>query len=62
MESSTPNPLRVGFDVGWTARGLRVTWMRPEEEPATSERQPGAEGEVSPEEAPDQDGQGGDVE
>lgn len=24
--------LRVGFDVGWTSRGLRVTWMRRLEE------------------------------
>lgn len=52
--------LRVGFDVGWTSRGLRVTWMRPLAE--ESEGQAGAEGEVAPEEAPDEDGERRDVE
>ncbi len=52
--------LRVGFDVGWTSRGLRVTWMRPLDE--GSERETGPEGEVAPQEAPHENGQRGDVE
>ncbi|MBM4267171.1 MAG: hypothetical protein FJ144_11285 [Deltaproteobacteria bacterium] len=30
--------VRIGFDVGWTSRGLRVTWIRPLEEADASER------------------------
>lgn len=53
--------MRVGFDVGWTSRGLRVTWMRPlDGEPL--EGQAGPEGEVAAEESPDQDGESRDVE
>ena len=51
---------RVGFDVGWTSRGLRVTWMSLAHD--ASEGQSGAEGEVSPEEAADENGEGRDVE
>jgi len=54
--------MRVAFDVGWTSRGLRVTWMRRLEEPELSERPSGSEGEIPTEKAPDQDGQGRDVE
>lgn len=54
--------MRVGFDVGWTSRGLRVTWIRPLAPDATLEREPGAEGEVAPEEVADENGQGRDVE
>lgn len=50
--------MRVGFDVGWTSRGLRVTWLRH----LDSEREPRAEGEVPAEKAADQNRQRGDVE
>lgn len=53
--------MRVGFDVGWTSRGLRVTWILPVP-PDDSEGKTGPEGEVAAEEAPDEDGQGRDVE
>jgi hypothetical protein len=34
---------RIGFDVGWTSRGLRVTWIRPLDEaaPAATPTRPG---------------------
>ena len=54
--------MRIGFDVGWTSRGLRVTWIRRLDVAPVSEGQAGAEREVAAEEAPDEDGQGGDVE
>ncbi len=54
--------MRVGFDVGWTASGLRITWIRRLDEVASSQRETGAEGEVTPEEAADENRQSGDVE
>jgi hypothetical protein len=53
--------MAVDFDVGWTSRGLRVTWMRARAA-EDSERQAGAEGEVAPEETADQNREGRDVE
>ncbi len=54
--------LPVAFDVGWTSRGLVVTWMRFASESGDSQRQAGAEGEVSAEEATDEYRESGDVE
>ncbi len=54
--------MRVGFDVGWTSSGLRVTWIRRLQDAGASEGQPRSEGEVPAEEAPDEDRQGRDVE
>ena len=53
----------VAFDLGWTSNGLRVTWMRPlGAQELELERQAGAEGEVAPKDAADEDGQRGDIE
>ena len=53
--------MTVDFDVGWTSRGLRVTWMRARSM-EDSERQAGAEGEVAPEETAHQNREGRDIE
>lgn len=45
--------MRVGFDVGWTSKGLRVTWIRRLD--SDSEGQSGSEGEVPPKEPADED-------
>ena len=57
--------MEVGYDVGWTSKGLRVhvIWI-PEERPPTAglERQRGAEQDEAAEHLADQDSQDGDVE
>jgi hypothetical protein len=53
--------LAVGFDVGWTSRGLRVTALRvvTREE---SQGEVGSEQEVAPDELADGDAEDGDIE
>jgi len=53
--------MAVGFDVGWTSKGLRITVLRTGAA-ETSERQPGAKEEEAAEHLADQDGQDSDVE
>lgn len=53
--------MAVDFDVGWTSRGLRITWMR-SRDAEDSKRQAGPEGEVAPEETAHQDRESRDVE
>src|SRR5262249_20664733 len=56
--------LEVGFDLGWTSRGLRVTKLFPAPAHAVhqSEGKAGDEGEVASDELAREDGKGRDVE
>ncbi len=52
--------MRVGFDVGWTSSGLRVTVIHAP--PPESQGQPGAEQEIAAENLTDGDAEHGDIE
>lgn len=52
--------MEVGFDVGWTSSGLRVTVIHAP--PPRSERKAGAEEKVAPHDFADGDTEDGDIE
>ena len=53
--------MRVGFDVGWTSSGLRVTVLHADLR-GESDRQAGAEEQIAADELPDGGAEDGDVE
>ncbi len=53
--------MAVGFDVGWTSSGLRVTVLRAEER-SPSQRKARPEQEIPSEQLPDDGAEDGDVE
>jgi hypothetical protein len=53
--------MRVGFDVGWTSSGLRVTVIHVDST-APSQRQPGAEEEITSQDLADGGAEDGDIE
>jgi hypothetical protein len=56
--------MEVGYDLGWTSKGLRVhvIWVPEDEPPRASEGHGRAEEDEAPHHLADQDGQDGDVE
>lgn len=57
--------MEVGYDLGWTSKGVRVhlIWIPEEDAPQRGlERQAGAEEDESPQHFADEDGEDGDVE
>ena len=53
--------MNVGFDVGWTSSGLRVTVLRAEPRDPL-QRKAGPKQQVAPDELPDDGGEDGDIE